>query len=170
MITPHIIDPGWKWDENFPLSQGLKIGNLLFLSGQVAVDADGQIVGKGDLGAQTRQVFENMKTVLEQAGAGFDNVVKMTSYFTTNIENYEEYFAVRREYFTKFNPASTGVQAALAFEDLLLEVEAIAYLPDAALAFEDLLLEVRGIAYLPDEALTDSAEGEQRFFPRDEHL
>ncbi len=133
MITPHIIDPGWKWDENFPLSQGLKIGNLLFLSGQVAVDTDGQIVGKGDLGAQTRQVFENMKTVLEQAGATFDNVVKMTSYFTTNIQNYEEYFAVRREYFTKFNPASTGVQvAALAFEDLLLEVEAIAYLPDEA--------------------------------------
>ena len=51
----------------------------------------------------------------------------------TNIQNYEEYFAVRREYFTKFNPASTGVQvAALAFEDLLLEVEAIAYLPDEA--------------------------------------
>ena len=74
-----------------------------------------------------------MKTVLEQAGAGFDNVVKMTSYFTTNIQNYEEYFSVRREYFTKFNPASTSVQvAALAFEDLLLEVEAIAYLPDEA--------------------------------------
>ncbi len=65
-------------------------------------------------------------TMLEFAGANIGLI-------TTNIQNYEEYFAVRREYFTKFNPASTGVQvAALAFEDLLLEVEAIAYLPDEA--------------------------------------
>lgn len=131
MVTPQIIDPGWKWNEDFPLSQGLKIGNLLFLSGQISVDPYGQVIGKGDLKAQSRQAFENMKTVLEQAGATFDNVVKLTTYFTTNIQNYEDYFVVRREYFTKFNPASTGVQvAALAFEDLLLEVEAIAYLPD----------------------------------------
>ncbi len=65
-------------------------------------------------------------TMLEFAGANIGLI-------TTDIQNYEEYFAVRREYFTRFNPASTGVQvAALAFEDLLLEVEAIAYLPDEA--------------------------------------
>jgi reactive intermediate/imine deaminase len=129
MPEKHVIDPGWKWDANFPLSQGLKVGNLLFLSGQVAVDSDGNIVGKGDLKAQTRQVFENIKTILEKAGASFDNVVKMTTYFTTDIRHYEDYFAVRREYFKGVNPASTGVQvAALAFEGLLLEVEVIAVL------------------------------------------
>jgi len=130
MIEKQVIDPGWKWDDNFPLSQGLKIGNFLFLSGQVSVDSEGRVVGKGDLKTQTRQVFENMKTVLEKAGATFDNIVKMTTYFTTDIHNYEDYFAVRREYFKGSNPASTGVQvAALAFEGLMLEVEAIAYLP-----------------------------------------
>src|SRR5262245_47905030 len=110
MIEKHVIDPGWNWDADFPLSQGLKVGNLLFLSGQVAVDSDGTIVGRGDLKAQTRQVFENIKTILEAAGASFDNVVKMTTYFATDIHNYEDYFSVRREYFTGVNPASTGVQ------------------------------------------------------------
>jgi reactive intermediate/imine deaminase len=129
MVEKRVIDPGWQWDENFPLSQGLRVGNLLFLSGQVAVDSDGTIVGRGDLKAQTRQVFENIKTILGKAGATFDNVVKMTTYLTTDIRDYEDYFAVRREYFTGINPASTGVQvAALAFEGLLLEVEVIAYL------------------------------------------
>ncbi len=131
MAKPQVIDPGWKWDDNFPLSQGLKIGDFLFLSGQVAVDSDGQVVGEGDLQAQTRQVFENMKTILEQAGVTFDNIVKMTTYFTTDIHNYDDYFVVRREYFKSINPASTGVQvAALAFPGLMLEVDATAYLPD----------------------------------------
>jgi reactive intermediate/imine deaminase len=133
MAKKLVIDPGWEWDKDFPLSQGLRVGNLLFLSGQVAVDTDGNIVGKGDLKAQTRQVFENIKTILQQAGATFDDVVKMTTYFTVDIRNYEDYFSVRREYFANHNPASTGVQvAALAFEDLLLEVEVIAYLDNEA--------------------------------------
>ena len=133
MEEKQTIDPGWQWDDNFPLSQGLRIGNFLFLSGQIAVDAEGRVVGKGDLGAQTRQAFENMKTVLTQAGATFDNIVKMTTYFTSDIQNYEEYFAVRREYIKPPYPASTGVQvAALAFAGLMLEVEAIVYLPDGA--------------------------------------
>src|SRR5262249_16610762 len=129
MVEKHVIDPGWTWDENFPLSQGLRVRNLIFLSGEVAVDSEGNIVGKGDLKAQTRQVFENIKTILGKAGATFDNVVKMTTYLTTDIRNYEDYFAVRREYFKGVNPASTGVQvAALAFAGLMLEVEVIAYL------------------------------------------
>ena len=127
-----VIDPGWRWDENFPLSQGLRVGDFLFLSGQVAVDCEGRLVGGGDLRAQTRQVFENIKAILEKAGASFDDVVKLTTYFTADIRDYEDYFAVRREYFKGANPASTGVQVtALAFEGLLLEVDAIAYLPRA---------------------------------------
>ena len=131
MIEKQAIDPGWRWDENFPLSQGLRVGNFLFLSGQVAVDAEGRLVGEGDLQAQSRQVFENMKLVLAKAGATFDNIVKLTTYFTSDIHNYEDYFSVRREYFKEPHPASTGVQvAALAFPGLMLEVEVIAYLPE----------------------------------------
>ena len=124
------IDPGWKWDRDFPLSQGLRVGDFLFLSGQIAVDADGNVVGKGDLRAQTRQAFENIKTILDQAGATFDDVVKLTTFFTADIGNYKDYFDVRRQYFGTHKPASTGVQVvALAFPGLLLEIEAIAILP-----------------------------------------
>lgn len=124
-----VIDPGWSWDDDFPLSQGVRIGDFLYLSGQIPVDDDGNLVGRGDLRAQTRQTFENIKTVLDQAGASFADIVKMNTYFTTDIHDYEEYFAVRREYLGDNKPASTGVQvAALAFEGLMLEVEAIAYL------------------------------------------
>ena len=123
------IDPGWKWDRNFPLSQGLRVGDFLFLSGQIAVDADGNVMGKGDLREQTRVVFENIKTILDKAGATFDDVVKLTTFFTADIHNYQDYFAVRQEYFKNHKPASTGVQvAALAFPGLLLEIEAIAIL------------------------------------------
>ncbi len=130
MLKQTIIDPNWAWDENFPLAQGLRVGDFLFMSGQVALDADGRVVGPGNLQTQARQVFENMKTILTKAGATFNNVVKLTTYFTSDVRNYEEYFTVRRQYFGDHRPASTGVQVvALAFQDLLLEVEAIAYVP-----------------------------------------
>lgn len=125
-----MIDPGWKWDRDFPLCQGVCVGDLLYLSGQISVDADGHLVGGGDLRAQTQQVFENIKTVLDKAGATFQDIIKMNTFFTADIHNYEDYFAVRRGYLKGNRPASTGVQVvALAFEGLLLEVEAIAYLP-----------------------------------------
>ncbi len=125
-----VIDPGWKWDDDFPLGQGVRVGDFLYLSGQVSVDSDGNVIGKGDLRAQTRQVFENIKKILDMAGASFQDVIKMNTFFVADIHDYEEYFAVRREYLKDNRPASTGVQVkALAFEGLLLEVECICYLP-----------------------------------------
>jgi 2-iminobutanoate/2-iminopropanoate deaminase len=124
-----VIDPGWKWDEKFPLAQGLKLGNLIFLSGQVALDSEGRVIGKGDLRAQSRQVFKNIKLILEKAGSTLQDVVKMTTFFTCKMspKQTQEYFEVRREYFKEHRPASTGVQVvALVHKDLLLEVEAMA--------------------------------------------
>lgn len=133
MSTTQFIDPGWSWDADFPLSQGIRIGDVVVLSGQVAVDGDGNIVGKNDLKAQTKQVFENIETILTRAGASFSNVVKLTTFFTVDITDkkvVKDYFDVRLQFFADHRPASTGVQVvALAFPDLLLEVEAIAYLP-----------------------------------------
>lgn len=126
-----VIDPGWKWDKDFPLAQGLKLGNLMFLSGQVALDSDGRVIGKGDLRAQTRQVFENIKLILGKAGGSLQDVVKMTTYFTCKLspKRTREYFEVRRAYFKDHRPASTGVQvSALVDKDLLLEVEVMAIL------------------------------------------
>ena len=133
MNKMQFIDPGWNWDEDFPLSQGIRTGNLVFLSGQVPFDGDGNVVGVGDLRQQTRQVFENIKGILQEAGSTFQDVVKMTTFFTVDITDHDkvsDYFEVRREYFGDHKPCSTGVQvSALVDPDLMLEVEVIALLP-----------------------------------------
>jgi len=106
----------------------VKANNLLFIKGTTARDRDGNIVGKGDVKAQTRQIFENMKIILETAGATFDNIVKMTL-FVIDINQFKEIHEVRAEYFKQDYPASTMVQVSrLASEGLLIEIEAIAAL------------------------------------------
>ena len=108
-------------------------GKLVFISGQVARDKQGNLVGKGDLHAQTVQVFENLKAALSAAGATFDDVVKINWYVRDyNQEKLAALREVRNTYVNKDHPpASTliGV-AALAQEDYLIEVEAVAVLPD----------------------------------------
>ena len=109
-------------------SQGVSVraGNLVFVSGQVARNAQGELVGKDDIVAQTRQVIENIKSVLEAAGATLDDVVKVTVYIT-NIEHFPQIHQVRADYFKSDYPASTLVVVkGLAHEDFLIEIEAIA--------------------------------------------
>jgi enamine deaminase RidA (YjgF/YER057c/UK114 family) len=107
-------------------------GKMVFVSGQVAQNAQGQLVGKDDLRAQTVQVFENLKIALAAAGAKFDDVVKITWY----VKGYKpEYLGTLREVRNQFvnqaaPPASTLVGVASLFQDdYLLEVEAVAVLP-----------------------------------------
>jgi 2-iminobutanoate/2-iminopropanoate deaminase len=104
--------------------------NLLFLSGQVSADADGTVIGEGDMSIQVRQVLENMKKVLASQGADFSNVVKVTIY-TTDIDAYIQTGDVRREYWTGGAPASTLVQIErLARPAFLVEIEATAIVSD----------------------------------------
>ena len=110
-----------------------KLGKMVFLSGQVANDKDGKLVGKDDLKAQTQQVFENLKTALSAAGATFDDVVKITWY----VKGYKpEYLPTLREVRSKYvnqakPPASTLVGVTSLFqEDYILEVDAIAVIPE----------------------------------------
>ncbi len=106
----------------------VKANHLLFIKGTTARDKEGNIVGKGNIKAQTRQIFENIKIILEAAGGTFDHIVKMTL-FVTDINQFKEIHEVRAEYFKKDYPASTMVQVSrLAAEDLLIEIEAIAAL------------------------------------------
>ncbi len=120
------IDPGYKWDDNLPMSQGIQIGDTIYTAGQVALDSDGNVVGPGDMKAQTRQVMENLKTVLEAAGSSLEDVVKVVVY-VTDMSRMAEVQEVRREYFSNSRPASTGVEiTALAFPGLLVEIEAVA--------------------------------------------
>jgi 2-iminobutanoate/2-iminopropanoate deaminase len=111
-------------------SQAVKAeGNrLLFISGMTARDKGGNIVGKGDIKAQTRQVLENIERILKKAGATFDHIVKVTVYIT-DMNHFGEIHEIRAQYFKKDYPASTMVQVSgLVSQDLLIEMDAIALL------------------------------------------
>ena len=103
---------------------------MLYLSGQIAFDTAGQIVGMGDLHAQTQQVFENLKAGLAAAGATFEHVVKL-QLFLLDITQIQIVRDVRDRYVnTQFPPASTAVEVRRLFRDeLLIEIDAIAALP-----------------------------------------
>lgn len=110
-------------------------GRLVYLSGQVSQDAQGKVVGKGDIRAQTRQVFANLKAALEAVGADWSNVVKMNTYLTdaANIAAFRE---VREEILAnlKPRPASTAVVVSKLFgEEWLLEIEAVVVIPEKPL-------------------------------------
>ncbi len=104
-------------------------GRTIYVAGQIAMDKDGKVVGVGDLRAQTTQVFENVKAALAAAGATLSDVVKQNTYIVNlNAEALSVIREVRGQYFPAENPpASTLVGVtALAFADLLIEVEVIA--------------------------------------------
>ncbi len=114
------------------MSQGIKAsgGHLIFASGQVSRDADGNTVGVGDIKAQTRQVLENLKDVLEAGGATLDDVVKVTVFVTNVAEHFAHIHEVRSEFWKDGYPASTLVEiSALANPELLIEIEALAVIP-----------------------------------------
>jgi 2-iminobutanoate/2-iminopropanoate deaminase len=120
------VDPGWAWDDRLPLAQGKQVGNTIYVSGQIAYDSTGHLVGEGDMKAQTRQVFDNIKSILESAGSGLKDIVKINTYITDG-SKFMDMLATRSEIFGNDPPASTAVVvAALAFPGLLIEVEAIA--------------------------------------------
>ena len=109
-------------------SPAVRVGNLLFISGATATDDNLQIVGVGDIVAQTRQIFRKFDAILRAAGASFDNIVETTDYFLT-LADYNKTAAVRREVFKPPYPAATGVQVAgLIRPDALIEIKAIAVL------------------------------------------
>ena len=112
-----------------PLSHytdAVRVGDLLFLSGVIAVDAEGRLVGGDDVVEQTRQVFRNMGDVLAAAGATFADVAKVTVYLT-EIADRARINPVRQEAFGDARPASTLVEvSALALPGAKVEIEAVA--------------------------------------------
>lgn len=101
-------------------------GRTLYISGQVALDPTGAVVGKGDLRAQARQVFENLKAALVACGASLDDLVKITI-FMTDLSEIQALREVRNDYLTAELPASTLVQVVrLARPEFMIEIEAVA--------------------------------------------
>ena len=101
----------------------------IYISGQIAFDKDGNIVGAGDMKAQAEQVFKNLQAALASAGAKFSDVVKMNT-FITDMDKAPAVREVRARYFGETTPASTLVQVVhLARPELMLEIEVIAVVP-----------------------------------------
>lgn len=125
-----LLDP-----KSYPFSWGLRVrgGELLFISGQVSTDLDRNVIGPGDMAAQTKQVFRNMGLVLDEAGASFSDIVELTTYLVGR-QNLESHVAAVNELFPTLFP--DGIYPAnnvlfidsLYREEFLLEIKAIAVL------------------------------------------
>ncbi len=103
-------------------------GRLVFISGMLAKDTDGKTVGVGDPGLQTRQVCENLKAAVEEAGGTLADICRVDVY-VRNMEHFDAIHAVRREYFSPPLPASTMVEVTkMTTPDALIEINAIAAL------------------------------------------
>jgi 2-iminobutanoate/2-iminopropanoate deaminase len=129
----------WDWSMPTPFSQGWKCGPFIFVGGQISSDTQGRTIGSGDIEIQTRNVFTNIQTVLREAGAEMKHIVKFNTFYVFEgdgdeiREYWEAMTRVRLEFFDEPGPSGTAVRCVgLAYPDLLIEVEAIAYAPELA--------------------------------------
>lgn len=111
-----------------PYSQAIKFNDLIFTSGQIALDAaSGELVNE-DVELQTKQVLENLKTVLEEAGASLETVIKTTIYLK-NMDDFVKVNTIYADYFDKSLPARSTIEVARLPKDVLIEIDCIATLP-----------------------------------------
>jgi 2-iminobutanoate/2-iminopropanoate deaminase len=108
-----------------PYSQAVRAAGLVFVAGQLPVDANGQLVGDGDVAAQTRAVLANMAAILEAAGSSLDRVIK-TTVFLTNLDDFAGMNAVYAAAFTAPYPARSTVEIGRLPQGMLLEIECVA--------------------------------------------
>ncbi len=108
-----------------PYSQAVRVGDFLFLSGQIAINPETGEVVTGTFESQVRQIFKNIKAVLNAAGADFPNVVK-TTVFLKNMDNFVEMNKIYAEFFPTDPPARSAIQAAKLPKDVDIEIEVIA--------------------------------------------
>jgi 2-iminobutanoate/2-iminopropanoate deaminase len=119
----------WTWQDAAGFSQAWLVNgarSILFVSGQAPVSPEGQIVGVDDFETQVRQVFENLQTVLAEAGMGLDAIMKLTV-FLTEMSRLRDYTRIKGDFFGGEQPASTAVGVtALARPEMMVEIEAFA--------------------------------------------
>lgn len=123
------VAPEWEWEKDMPPAPAIRAGNTIYLSGQIALNAQGEVVAPGDVIAQARQCFDNIKAILAREGATMRDIVKMTTYYACPLteEVTREYWKVRAEYFGDYRPASTGLSiSALIYPTIMIEIEVIA--------------------------------------------
>ena len=123
IVSPKISQPSGHFSHATMIEAR---GSLVFISGMTARRADGTIAGIGDIEAQTRQVCENVKAAVEQAGGTIDDICRV-DVFVRNMEHFDQIHKVRREYFKAPAPASTMVEVCkMTSPEYLIEINAIA--------------------------------------------
>jgi enamine deaminase RidA (YjgF/YER057c/UK114 family) len=127
-MPKEIIRLDAEWDGKMHFSNGVKVGNTIWVAGQGGLGKDGKVVGRGDVEAQTRQALGNVREVLAKAGATLADVVKVTTFITNRapgmVARYDRVFG---EFFPSRCPASTLVEVkSLVLSDMLVEIEAVA--------------------------------------------
>jgi 2-iminobutanoate/2-iminopropanoate deaminase len=142
--TRRRLMPGghWDWHVPTPFSQGWRVGSLVFVGGQLALDENGEVLAPGNIETQTRIVFTNVTRVLEDAGATWNDVVKLNTFYVFEGDGpdaqdfWTKMTNVRMEFLPDPGPCGTGVRVdGLMYDGLLIEVEAVAVVDDR---FEEL--------------------------------
>lgn len=121
---------GAKWEDIVGYSRAVKVGNIIEVTGTVAVDENNQLVGKEDAYAQTKFIIEKIEKVLKSAGSSLEDVVR-TRMFVTNISRWEEYGKAHGEFFRDIKPCTTMVEVkGLIAPEYLIEIEATAIISE----------------------------------------
>ena len=126
-MTHEVIIPSGSAPPLAPYSPGVKAGETVYVSGVLAMDANGNIVGPGDIKAQTQQVIESIRSVIEEAGGTLADVA-FNQIFLADLNHYAEMNEVYGKYFGENSPARYCIKAELVKPEFLVEISSIAHL------------------------------------------
>ncbi len=129
MLTKEVKNFGIPAEKSFIYSQAVKVGDIVYLSGQLSHDDEGNLVGAGDYEAQTRQTYQNILTLLGRYGLDLANIVDETIYVLGLPDAFQGVIRVRRQIYQDIVPPASTIVAvsALGLPDQLIEIKAVAH-------------------------------------------
>ena len=119
----------WDWPVHLPYRHGIKVGDLVFVGGQVSLTPDAQVLDPKDMEAQTHRAMRNIEKVLAEFGLGFEHLVKINTFYvgSQGEADLRRNASIRADYYRPPGPASTGIPFPyLAYEEMLIEIDVVA--------------------------------------------